>query len=124
MTGASHSQTLSGTVERLLDSGSDRPVLLYRGSCPKCRLLSRLAVLAALGSLRRIPIGSDEADLLYRRHPGTEGQLALFHGDRLATGPGVIPRALLLFLRIWTGRLVSLARPSRSHGNEKKVEKC
>jgi hypothetical protein len=115
---------IGSPVDELLSSGSERPILLYRGSCPKCRLLSRLAVIAALGVLRRIPIGSDEADRLYRRHPGTEGQLALFHGDLMATGPRVIPLALLLFIRIWAGRLTPSPRPLWSHGKEKKVEKC
>lgn len=102
----------------------EQPVLLYRGSCPKCRLLSRLAVIAALGVLRRIPIGSDEADHLYRLHPGTQGQLALFHRGLVATGPRVIPAALGLFLRIWTGRLASALRSHPSHSKEEKVERC
>lgn len=89
----------------------DRPVLLYRGACPKCRVLSRLAVLASLGSIRREPIGSARAEALNDAYPGTHGQLTLFIDDAATTGWRVIPRAAGHVLAVWRDRLLRIANP-------------
>ena len=69
-------------------------VLLYRDTCGKCRLLSRLAVAASLGRLARLPLSSPGAAALLRRAPMARGKLVLIDGERLVTGWRVIPAAL------------------------------
>ncbi len=65
-------------------------VLLYRGSCRRCRWLARLAVIVSAGALRRAALGSDAAQQLYEHYPATRGKLALIDGDRYWCGPGVL----------------------------------
>jgi predicted DCC family thiol-disulfide oxidoreductase YuxK len=65
---------------------NERRVLLYRGTCGKCRTLSRVIVLASLGRVRRVPIGSPEAEALYTRDPAARNRLALAHGAAIQTG--------------------------------------
>lgn len=66
-------------------------VLLYRGSCRRCRWLARLTVIVSAGALRRVALGSDAAQQLYERYPATRGKLALIDGDRYWCGLGVLP---------------------------------
>ena len=79
----------------------DDYTLLYRGTCTKCRYLSRLAVLMSLNKIRRVPINSDEAGRLYAAYPGTQGQLALFHPGGLVTSWHVVPMGTKLILESW-----------------------
>jgi hypothetical protein len=69
-------------------------VLLYRDTCGRCRLLSRLAVAASLGRLARWPLASPRAEAILRRVPAARGKLVLVDGERLVTGWRVIPAAL------------------------------
>ncbi len=71
-------------------------VLLYRASCRRCRLLSRLSVALSFGALRRVPLDSEEAQRLYESYPATRGKLALIEGARCRTGARVIPAGLRL----------------------------
>jgi hypothetical protein len=80
--------------------------LFFKETCPPCRALSRLAVAFSLGTMRRVPLGSEEAGALHRRHPHWRGQLLLIDGDRVHLGPevfravpGVIARACWRGLR-------------------------
>lgn len=67
------------------------PVLLYRATCPRCRFLSRLLVGLSLGTLRRIPVDSDEARELYDLHGQERGKLAVLHRGRFTTGGRIVP---------------------------------
>jgi hypothetical protein len=67
----------------VLDSQHE-PALFYKESCPPCRIMSRLAVILALGLIRRIPLDSREAAELYALYPGHEGQLVLVDGSRVS----------------------------------------
>ncbi len=73
--------------------------MLYRDTCGKCRLLSRLAVVAALGRIRRAPASSALAIDIVRRVPVARGKLVLLDGPRLVTGWKVIPSLVLCALR-------------------------
>lgn len=59
-----------------------RPALLYSDSCRQCRRASRVVTALGLGQLRRVAIGTDEADRLYARSGGRPGQLGVVRGDR------------------------------------------
>lgn len=65
-------------------------VLLYRGSCRRCRWLARIAVMASGGALRRIALDSEAAQHLYERYPATRGKLALIDGQRYWCGLAVL----------------------------------
>jgi len=81
-----------------------RPVLVYRDTCQKCRFLSRLAVVASLHAIARIPLRSVEAEDLMRRHPGTSGKLSLFYKGDSATGWNVVPFAMKCVVQYWMTR--------------------
>ena len=70
-------------------------LLLYRDTCPKCRLLSRLAVLLAMGGIDRVPLSSPRARLLTAGDPQRRGQLTLVGRSGRATGWGVLPAAFV-----------------------------
>jgi hypothetical protein len=60
----------------------NRPALLYRATCPKCRLLSGMIVALSCGWVRRVPVVAPEAMQLYARFGQPAGRLALlYHGD-------------------------------------------
>jgi hypothetical protein len=60
----------------------ERPALLYRSTCPKCRLLSGMIVALSCGWVRRVPVDAPEALQLYARFRQPSGRLALlYHGD-------------------------------------------
>jgi hypothetical protein len=61
----------------------DRPILLYRDTCAKCRLSSRAVMLLAGGRLRRVPVDSAEALSLYARFGVPPGRLAVVYRGRL-----------------------------------------
>jgi predicted DCC family thiol-disulfide oxidoreductase YuxK len=77
-------------------------ILLYRGSCRRCRWLARMAVIASAGSLRRVALDSEAAARLYELYPATRGKLALIDGERFWCGLGVVPAAA----RLTAGRLL------------------
>lgn len=75
--------------------------LLYRASCRRCRLLSRLSVIVAAGMLRRLPLDSTGAEQLYQRYPLSRGKLALIDGERVSCGLRVVPAGMRVALRGW-----------------------
>lgn len=77
------------------------PALLYRATCPRCRVLSLLAVGATLGSIRRVPIGSAEANGLYALQPAASGRLALATGQAIATGRRLALRLVWEAVQAW-----------------------
>jgi len=81
--------------------GAIRPSLFYKDSCPPCRQLSRVAVTLSLGHVRRVPLSSEEANVLYQDYPDRRGQLMLRDGDDVRFGLAVLralPRAVV---RTW-----------------------
>jgi hypothetical protein len=56
-------------------------VLLYSATCPRCRLASRAVLALGLGRLRRVAIGTPEADHLYERTGQRPGRLGIVRGD-------------------------------------------
>ncbi len=93
---------------------SYRPTLFFKPTCEPCQWMSRLAVALSLGTIRRVAINSQEADALYRRYPGREGQLVLIEGQRVTFQRRVfaaVPRLILTTApRLLMRRLVSAAR--------------
>ena len=74
-----------------------RPALFFKSTCPPCRGFSRLAVLFSFGLIRRVPINSAEAKMLYRKYPAHEGQLVLIENQRITFGLKVflaVPRVI------------------------------
>jgi hypothetical protein len=73
---------------------TERALLVYRDTCPKCRFLSRLAVLLSFASVERVPINSARAEELMRAYPRGKGKLAVIHRDGFATGWKTVPALL------------------------------
>lgn len=73
-------------------------VLLYRGTCSRCRLLSRILTLLSLGVLARLPIGSRDAERLYERFPRSRGKLALVGPHGVYVGPELPRGAWRVFM--------------------------
>ncbi len=84
---------------------ASRSTLLYRATCPHCRLLARIAVLLSLGTIARRPLDSREAQDLYARHPDSRGRLALVHGPAIYTGARTLTGAVLVVLSTLGGRV-------------------
>jgi hypothetical protein len=74
-------------------------VLVYRSTCPKCRWLSKIALIITFNQLRRIPLSSDEAQQIYAAFPGTKNKLAVFYRGKLYIGKKVIGGITHFFLR-------------------------
>jgi predicted DCC family thiol-disulfide oxidoreductase YuxK len=72
-------------------------VLFYRGTCPRCRLLSRIVTLLSLGQVKRLPIGSSEAQRLYELYPESRGKLALIVLGRVYVGAELLRGAWRAF---------------------------
>jgi hypothetical protein len=64
-------------------------------------MLSGVAICLTLGSVRRVPIGSAEADALYEPRPASRGRLALARAGRLVTGRRVAVGLLRHALEAW-----------------------
>lgn len=65
--------------------------LFYRATCPRCRVLSRVALVLALGRIRRVPLDSPEADVLVREGRLPRGKLAFVGRGGTGLGWGVVP---------------------------------
>jgi hypothetical protein len=74
-------------------------ILLYRDTCARCRLLSRLAVSASLGALVRVPLASPLGARILQDVPATRGNLVLMRDRRMVIGWRVIPGVLSSFWR-------------------------
>lgn len=105
-----------GRVELNSERGRDewtssrRLVLLYRGTCPRCRFLSRAAVVLSGNGIRRIPNDTAEAETLYLRHGEAQGKLALLRGSRLYVGQRVFAETGRAILWSWVARIPGLGR--------------
>ncbi|HEX2079686.1 MAG TPA: hypothetical protein VHG08_18365 [Longimicrobium sp.] len=78
--------------------------LFYRDTCPRCRRLSRLALLLALGRIRRVPLGSPEAEALVRAGRLQPVRVGFVWRGGTALGRGVVPAiaAAVLTTPLWT----------------------
>lgn len=87
----------------------NRAVLLYAQRCPKCRFLSRLVTLLALGAIERVPLEHDDARRFYdQEHPEAKGYPALVEADRFTFGARVLLAVPRLIVRTWTDRFMAL----------------
>ena len=81
--------------------GEPGVVLLYRGTCAKCRCVSRLIAILSLNAVERVPFNSARAESYLRLHPQARGKLVL----QTAAGPAIGSRAIAplvgLILRAW-----------------------
>ncbi len=76
-----------------------RATLFYKSYCPPCQWMSKLAVMLALGSIKRVPIEGDEANSIYEKYREHQGQLILVKGNRVTFGRLVfaeIPRTIII----------------------------
>ena len=85
-----------------------QPVLLYRGTCPRCRLLSRAVVAASGLGIRRIANDAPEAAEVYARHGVAAGKLALVHRGRIRVGRRVFAAAVWVIAACWLARIPGL----------------
>lgn len=96
---------------------SARPLLLYRATCPKCRLLSALVVAVSLGWVLRVPAQSSYAARLYARFGQSPGGLALIYGGAYHAG-----RTMPLWTLLAFAENLALARWLRERaGREKRT---
>lgn len=96
-----------------------RPVLLYAGTCPKCRFVSAFLVALALGTLTRLPLDHEEAQAFHREHPEARGYPALIQGpigaERMTWGLGLLAAVPRLLLGAWWSKLRALCfSPSKN----------
>ena len=56
-------------------------ILLYSETCPRCRLASQAVLALGLGRLRRVAIGTPEANRLYELTGQRPGRLGIVRGD-------------------------------------------
>jgi hypothetical protein len=85
----------------LTAASANRPLLLYRDTCPKCRFLSKLLVRLSLNRIERVPIASARAAEVVRLYPGCHQKLTLMDKGRFAIGWRVVPKAASCLLRSW-----------------------
>jgi predicted DCC family thiol-disulfide oxidoreductase YuxK len=64
----------------------NQATLLYRATCKKCRILSRLVVVLSLGYIRRIPNNSPEAQSLFKAYQVDASKVILIKGDKVYIG--------------------------------------
>ena len=97
---------------------NERPTLFYKPTCPPCRWMSKAAVVLSMGVIRRVPISSEEAAVIYREHPGREGQLMLRQGRRVSFQRRVFAEVPLILLvtgpRLLAGRITSATADRRT----------
>ena len=80
----------------------DVPILLYAGSCPKCRFLSRCVVLWSLGRVKRVALEVAQWKQLYYEHlPEAKGFPVLLLEDGPVYGPRVFAIVPLVVLKSW-----------------------
>ena len=79
-------------------------LLLYRHTCRKCRVLSRIIVALSFAAIDRAPITSTQAELVQRACPDSKGKLVLVRGSRIVIGWWVAPEALWCLLTRWISR--------------------
>ena len=99
-----------------------RPLLFYAATCAKCRILSRVLVIATMGVLQREPLDGPTARAWYAGHPEGRGRLMLVRGDQsVVLGrwvypavPGVVARAWLAVARWAAADVTGLLRPGRA----------
>jgi hypothetical protein len=80
-----------------------QPVLVFRGGCAKCRVLSRLAVLLSIGLLRRVAHDSPEGQALQHALGLTRVKLTLVTHEKVVRGW----RVLACLPLVVGGRLLS-----------------
>ena len=78
-----------------------RPHLFFNGHCPPCRWMSRLAVRLSLGSIRRVPLESADAQTLYEAYPQARGQIVLLYRQYMSFGRPVFAALPLVVLAHW-----------------------
>jgi predicted DCC family thiol-disulfide oxidoreductase YuxK len=89
------------------------PVLLYRGTCPRCRFLSRAVVAISGFAIHRIANDTAAAAAIYARHGQPAGKLALVHRGRIHVGRQVFAVAWQAIASCWMARIPWLGRRYR-----------
>lgn len=87
-------------------SPREKPLLIYRDTCAKCRLLSLIAVVLLLGRIKRLANSSNTAAALYRQHGAVRAKLAMYYRHRLVTGPPVVYLLTRFGFQLWTLAIV------------------
>lgn len=85
--------------------GVNQAVLLYRSSCTKCRILSRLVTILSLGCVLRIPNGSPDALFLLNTYQLDASKAMLIESGNVYRGFGLVV-AVLKAMQHKLGRFV------------------
>ena len=64
----------------------NKAILLYRDTCKKCLILSRLVIILSLGCVRRIPNNSPEALRLLNTYQVDASKVILIEGGKVYSG--------------------------------------
>lgn len=80
-------------------TAAERPVLLYRATCSKCRWMSASVVALSCFSVRRLPFDTLEAQQIYARFGQPLGKLALLDRGGFRTGREIPLFAALAIVR-------------------------
>lgn len=83
------------------DLDQRRPILLYRATCRKCRLISRAIVILCCGRIRRAPLDSPTALALYDRFGEPPARIAVFHRGAFRAGRAIPASIAAAFLPLW-----------------------
>jgi hypothetical protein len=94
---------------------AERPLLLYAGSCPKCRFLSRCVVLLSFNTIRRVPLERPEWEKFYFvDYPQARGYPVLFIKGRPVFGAYVFLAVPLMIIKTWINFILAPFKRSKT----------
>ena len=101
----------SDLMPRAREASVERCVLLYAGTCPRCRVMARMAILLSCGRIEGMPMNVAEWRAFYDRElPASRGHPVLFDRGVAIWGPRIFPLALAIAVR---GGLTAMGRALR-----------
>jgi hypothetical protein len=99
------SQAEASILDRARRRSADRALLLYAGSCPKCRWMARAIILLSAGQIEGVALDKPEWRRFYDEElPESRGSPVLVRAGIPIWGRRVFPVTLWLALRGALGR--------------------
>jgi hypothetical protein len=98
----------SDLMPRARKASAERAVLLYAGTCRRCRAVARTIILLSCGQIEGLSLNVDEwRDFYDRELPESRGHPVLFRRGVATWGPRVFPLALYVAVG---GAMTALSR--------------